>query len=281
MATDPKKKTETDESGARKRWVAATVVLLLLLAAGIVAVGFLSGEPNIKFQDAAAALTIIGAIAVGIERMTETMWAAADVVLNAGWPNKSVAVRARKLTAQLDEQLAPFLKEAEKAVSVVSGATGSAAGLVDPAAAKLGELKSSIAALKAQATSDAGFHKVALTTLTGIESLQSLYPNLKEAAGTAQIAVNEAAEFVGTFRDNPGRRLISVYVGVLLGLVAAAVTGLDVFQATMETAAGGQSVFHGGVALTGVLMGLGASPTHEVIEILKTVKRSRQATASA
>ena len=79
------------------------------------------------------------------------------------------------------------------------------------------------------------------------------------------------------FKDNPGRKVISIYFGAILGIAVATIAEVDVFHATENHDVLGALA----VPLTGILMGLGANPTHEVIAALKTYKESmKQSTAA-
>jgi len=86
---------------------------------------------------------------------------------------------------------------------------------------------------------------------------------------------------VATFKDNPGRRLISICAGAILGLIAAWALGLDAFQAAYQAPPGDvvggvPPQWQWGIAVTGLLMGLGSTPTHEVIKLVQEVKKSRK-----
>jgi hypothetical protein len=79
---------------------------------------------------------------------------------------------------------------------------------------------------------------------------------------------------VNSLADNPGRRILSIYLGALMGLVVAVILGLDVFAAVLGTVSTGLKY---GVAATGLVMCLGSSPTHEVIKVLQTIKQNQKA----
>jgi hypothetical protein len=119
---------------------------------------------------------------------------------------------------------------------------------------------------------------MAAAALQGVATLRQKYPELKNDVDTAIQAVKNAADFVESFKENPGKRLISIYLCMLLGLGVSRIMGLDMFQAVFaESAAlGTATALHWGVALTGMIMGIGASPIHEVIQILQEVKLNRQ-----
>jgi hypothetical protein len=99
---------------------------------------------------------------------------------------------------------------------------------------------------------------------------------MSEIAGTA---LSGLGDFLGTFKDNPGRRLLSIQIGLLAGLFVAAVGGLDVIAGVQNqgaTAALAPATV-GGIVFTGLLMGLGSSPTHEVISTLQQYKQQGKA----
>jgi len=51
----------------------------------------------------------------------------------------------------------------------------------------------------------------------------------------ARFGIEGVANFVETFRDNSGRRLISLFAGSLVGMLIAGLIGLDVFTAVLGT----------------------------------------------
>ena len=81
--------------------------------------------------------------------------------------------------------------------------------------------------------------------------------------------------------------MISIYLGSFLGMIIAGVVGMDVFQATLssETVGAAQATMqmttqlfpYVGVAMTGLVIGLGSDPTHQVIQVLQEYKKARKA----
>ncbi|MDQ5825487.1 MAG: hypothetical protein M3441_14940, partial [Chloroflexota bacterium] len=80
--------------------------------------------------------------------------------------------------------------------------------------------------------------------------------------------------------DNPARKIIGIFIGAAIGIVIAALFGLDIFWSIL----GSETVFtfgdapraltlHVGVALSGIIIGLGADPTHQVIRLLEEKKK--------
>jgi hypothetical protein len=91
-------------------------------------------------------------------------------------------------------------------------------------------------------------------------------------------AASDATTFLSTFSDNPGRRLISIAAGAFLGLLVAGAFGLDIFEAVSNEAPPPTgALFALGVVCTGLVMGLGSSPTHEAVQALQQLKNARKA----
>jgi hypothetical protein len=103
-------------------------------------------------------------------------------------------------------------------------------------------------------------------------------PELKRTLETAKSSIKGVQDFLTRFKDNPGRRLISIFLGAFFGLVLAGAFGLDVFQAVME---GGPERNVGHVIITGLMIGLGSSPTHEVIRAIQEFKKSHKSDSGA
>jgi len=68
---------------------------------------------------------------------------------------------------------------------------------------------------------------------------------------------------------------MSMFIGSYLGLAAAWIFGLDVIQAAVGT--GDPSTLHWGLAATGVVIGLGSVPLHELIAGLEAFKAAQGA----
>ncbi len=77
--------------------------------------------------------------------------------------------------------------------------------------------------------------------------------------------------------------MLSLELGIIGGLAVALFTGVDVFAGVANEGAAAADVVAasiGGILFTGVLMGLGSSPTHEVIRVLQESKQARRAAGS-
>jgi hypothetical protein len=96
-------------------------------------------------------------------------------------------------------------------------------------------------------------------------------------------------DIVAAFKDNPAKKMISIILGSLIGLVVVGFVGLDLFAAagaplpfagiSWEISKGHTIVLvpYIGVALTGLVLGLGSNPTHQVVSYVTDVAKARKA----
>jgi hypothetical protein len=109
---------------------------------------------------------------------------------------------------------------------------------------------------------------------SAVSNLQGKDATVLAVTGKANQAIADLSALAQGFADNPGRRLISLWLGMLLGLAAAAVLHLDLVATTV----GSSAAWHGsGVALTGIALGLGSGPVHEVVQSIQAYKVSQKA----
>jgi hypothetical protein len=252
----------------------ALVVLVLVLL-----VAYLAPGSNQGVRDAASVLLLISGTAVGIERILEVFWDFIDTTRGSFWPLSAIDRRINQLvdgiTADVSgpiSQLKDILNDATKAASFTEAQASAFQRDVDALRAHIAELK------RLAPTSD-NARAMAAYTNSALDSLANKYPQAKLDIAAANSAVKAVSDFANSLTDNPGRRILSIYFGALLGLVVALVLGLDMFNATLgtllETTLLGVT-FKFGVTATGVIMGLGSNPTHEAIKVLQSIKEKQQ-----
>lgn len=253
-----------------------TIALVVFVAVILVVYGlFPKSMPSLGADVTdAAVLGLITAGAVGIERIMETLWTVIGSTKGTWWPLKPIGERLNRFVSEMDDALDPFFDEAQAAIQGAVARGELAETEVEAARERLKEFGKRVDELKKLLPGDSrAALKVANEVSRSIVRLRELGLDVSDAAGKANEALAGVNNFVLTFDDNPGRRLLSIYAGVILGLAFAAVLGLDVLQTTL----GQTPSFAGlGVVVTGILMGLGATPTHEVIKTLQEVKKSRK-----
>ena len=255
-------------------FISATIVLLVVF----LIVAQFSSPVLIKFESAAAVLSVIGTAAIAIERAIEAIWTLIGQTKGSWWPLGEVSSKIEEMVSGIDQTLNPFYEEATQAIDRVAQAQGWAQDKIDDAKQELDDLQKNLQWIKGLSKDSQRVQLVAAKAFQNVSYIQMKYPDVKHAADVAGQAITGVTDFVATFKDNPGRRLISIYVGAFFGLIVAGLAGLDVFQTAGDVQMTGiNGLFtHMGIAITGLLMGLGSNPTHEVIRVLQEVKKSRK-----
>jgi hypothetical protein len=256
-------------------WI--TALAALALAAAIVLVLRYPPPANVGFKDTAAAVAFIAGAAIVIERLIELLWTFLGGVLGTSWPLNAVRRELDALTADLNASLRPFHREAESLLEELAQQGKVTQEQLAYARDEVARFKARFDALMKLAPDQQRLRMLANAAAQAVNQFfrqfGPLPGALEKAAGVANAVIRSAQDFVETFRDNPGRRLISLFVGALLGLVVAGAFGLDVFQAVLQT----PHPHALNVVLTGLLIGLGSNPTHEVIRAIQEYKNSRKA----
>lgn len=287
-------------------WTLAILILILFFLVALCPIA-----PNVGFTGPAAVLSLITAVAVGIERIIEGFWTIIGMTKGSFWPLSLINEQVNGMVNNLDEKLRPVYEEAEKAMNELAAAEKWTQEKLAEAKRELDELKTRTTRLKALAPDNQRVNMIAASAFQGVSFLEKKYPQAIRSAEVAHQAIVGVSDFVATFKDNPGRRLISILLGMILGLLVAGVVRLDVFEAASQTPAtdgaaapsgstasegrpapttqgttteryrtgslmGFEVGFFWGVAFTGLLMGLGSNPTHEVIRAIQEYKKTRK-----
>ena len=211
----------------------------LLLVSLFILVAWWSPAPNVTLKDAATVLAIITAAAVGIERLLEGFWTAIGLTRGSWWPLNLVSEQVDGFLNSLNSTLTPFydeltgqLKEAEAAHKITESQLEAA--LLDIQSVR-NDIDVRIGQLKELAPDNQRVAMITASAKDGVNYLSKKYEgvttDLTHATDLAGEAITAASSFAGTFKDNPGRRLISLYFGACIGLIVAGWLGLDLFQA--------------------------------------------------
>jgi hypothetical protein len=252
------------------------VVLTLLVLVAFALVSIFAENSGAGSVNATAMLSMITACAIGIERVIEGFWTIIGMTKGAWWPLNLVDDEVNGLVNNLNTQLEPVYKQAYDGVEKMKAAGEMTQEQLEKARKEIDDLQGRIEKLKQLAPDNQRVNLIATTAFQGISYLEKKYPGYVTTANIANQAITGVSDFVATFKDNPGRRLISIYLGSLLGLIVAGTVGLDLFKATGLTLKSLPALPFTSVALTGLLMGLGSNPTHEVIRAIQEYKKSRK-----
>lgn len=226
-----------------------------------------------------AVVTLVTTGAVAIERVLEVFWIAIGAVKGSWWPLVTPKEWLDGLAAALDQTMKPFYDSVQTKIADLQTANTWAQGKATEAGQDLEQLKTQLETLKQLPMDNQRAQLLLTSTQHSVDFFSQKYPDLKEVAALASIGIDSVTDFVASFKDNPGRRLISLYLGALLGLAIAGFLGLDMFRAILDNGAPALQAAAPsqlGVAITGLVMGLGANPTHEVIRVLQEFKTSQK-----
>jgi hypothetical protein len=269
----------------RRHSLILVVVGFVALAIGCLLAYLNAPLPNHGFTDAAAAIAVITAASVGIERAMEMLWTALGSFVGEWWPLSIINAQVAALTKDLDPVVTEFYTSTSAALEVakVKGQlteTGLAKAQAELTAQQQA-LTARLAELNVLAPDSQRAHLLATTVGQSVALVAANYASFSDdvqrAVNVANQSVVGLSDFVATLKDNPGKRLISLWVGMLLGLAVAGFLGLDIFIAVLGTSAPSVPVppDPAGIVMTGLVIGLGASPTHEVISVLQEIKKAR------
>lgn len=261
----------------KKTTLAVFGIGLALLGVTMLLVALLGTSASAKFTDATTMLAFITGAAITIERIIETIWTVLGGTLGTYWPLSWVRKQTDALVTSLDSTLSTVQTQAQRVLVQVEGSTVWAQEQVPKLQSELTALKNRITELKAMAPDNQRLQLVATSAAQYLNGLEKAYadksPELNRALKTAKATVDGMQDFLVSFKDNPGRRLISIFLGAIIGVIVAGAFGLDVFKAVLGSTEP-RNVGH--ILATGVMIGLGSSPTHEVIRAIQEYKKNRK-----
>ena len=267
-------------------------VLLCALLAGVIA----PKEVNTGFKDSTSVLAFISLAAVAIERCIEGFFSLLSGKLGEWWPLKIVRDEFDTFEKQTNEVLNPIVKATIDALEAARNEGGKSAEELARIQGQIDTLNAAAARMRAQYTAVttklapgsarlARVSEINAAMTTVLQDVQSTSANYTSDAiqllQKTNDATNDASLIISSFADNPARRAASLALGASLGMLVAGFVGLNLFVATLAGPNGQPpdfpTVLAGwlGVVLTGIVIGLGSGPTHEVVKSLQAYKDSR------
>ena len=255
-------------------WV--ILVFLVIVVGVFFLVARLSPKPNVGFSDAAAVLALVTAMALGIERTIETAWTIIGQIKSSYWPLNLIKDQVENLVSDLDTHLEDVYKKTENVIKELERSGKWGEEEIAEARGEVVELKTRIQDLQRLAPSNQGVNLIASKASRVIAYLETKYPEVSNSVQITNQAIASLNDFVSGFKDNPARRLISIFVGAILGMVVSGIFGLDLFRAILADPRAVVTSTGWGVAFTGLIIGLGSSPTHEVVRAVQEIKKQRK-----
>jgi hypothetical protein len=268
------------------------IVFGAVVVVGIGIGGFDTTPGGQSAANGAAALAIISGSAVVIERVLEAFWTFIDSRFGSWWPFSIVHDAISKLVADFDQYVKPYFDRLTFLRDDIAKLHSGDAEWQAYADTVLAEINAGAQRLKDLATqlkdtqvgNDQKLGILVESASNEINGILTRHPDLQQKVGKdvdlAKSLTDDVDAFLSTFNDNPARRSISLIAGCLLGFAIALVLRLDLFSALGVSALGpvaflGGTLWGAGVPLTGLIMGLGSSPTHEVIQAIQQYKQNQ------
>jgi hypothetical protein len=275
-------------ASSRGWWVRIGLLFVVSVIVAI-AVAAVTDEPaNSGFVDGAAVLAFVAGIAAGLERTIEVVWARVDrdETKGAWWPLSVVTGELSAVEKRTNEVLSPLVADVRQHLGTAEGFAGDARAkekAVDLVAAQIQEraaaTKEAIANAQKLAPGSSRFAAIARATDDFAHDAELMARNaglwsrdLERGLRAAGDVLSSAQDVVGAFKDNPARKTMSIALGVPLGILAIGVLGLNMFSAVLGPDVPSYMAGLGGILATGVVVGLGSNPTHEVIKALQRRK---------
>lgn len=259
-------------------WVAVVVLLI----SAVVLLSEASKEKAL-FQGhlpltAAGALAAITGGSLVIERIIEFLWTFIDLTAAHGWPTGIPLTR-------LETALDTAKQVITEAKTLLTEGKAKSNQDIDTLQSRIKTARGVLVELK---TISGGSFPKATETFTKVDkALNTLSTNVKKDEVTAEFdsalhAIDEMSALVDAVSSNPARRFLSIIIGVCIGLLGAWALGLNVYSAVNPGPDGKPTIEPNvWVAITGLVMGLGSTPTHELISFLQKRKQAAGAAATA
>jgi hypothetical protein len=279
----------------KARWETVSVVALIcgvFVLLEVIWIAIVAPSALSSTADSAAVIGLATTMAIGIERAVELMWTLLGSRIGTYWPLNRVTQQVQHMITDLSNELGSLQDEATRLLNqakermpntVGDGLEGVASIVTSPARFDTAQheiqmVKTRFDTLADTITRAPSNQRVQLLATAAAYDIDTVYkkyqeviPDLRWAATSANRSLAALQDFVEAFKDNPGRRVISLLLGVMLGLGLAGAAGIDLFGAILGVRLAYPQL---GVILTGVVIGLGANPTHEVIRTIQEYKES-------
>jgi hypothetical protein len=277
-------------------WVVAMVVVV---ACTLIAYA-IAPASNQSFADAAAVLAFASLLAVGIERVVELGWLVIDAAGRFGgyFPLNVLMKQFEEVDRQTDALLGHVFDDTKRALQNAIEVGGRSGAQIETIRGQMAELDAQRANLNARLaqvrTLSPGSGRLGATAAIADQisaSMHAALGTLGASAAATRLAVvtvrssaQTALEVITALGDNPSRRIASLLFSSALGMLIAGMVGANLFEGVLQQSQGtAEAILFGklGVVVTGVVVGLGSGPTHEVIKGLQRYKDSRGRTAIA
>jgi hypothetical protein len=254
-----------------------------------------ANEAGILDGGAASVLAMVSIVAVGIERMIEMFWSLMSSFKNGWWPLPEIAKAVDALAEETNQVARPAFAAAIEGLEAAKATLAEGDKQRQLLEGEIKRLEDDSAKYEAQIKRISSLAKdnqrvqlIATTTFQAVNRLDTAYgsvmPAVRQAFNDASQVTAGVSDILAGFKDNPAKKIISIMLGAAAGLIVSGIVGLDLFAAagmplgpTEPGAIAGSAFPYIGVMLTGLVVGLGANPTHEVVRWVSESAKSRRA----
>lgn len=285
----PEAPTKADPTKVDRNRYIAVLIVGPLLVLGFATLELQFGRPLAAVgASAAAILALVSALSVGIERVLEGFWTLVDTLSSN--PKNIFYVDAKALETfakHFDAVVRPPLEKARTALATVDAGAVKVKADKPKVQAKVDDLLTQVNAVMANQQSPKAWP--ALGDLqAGLQGVSNMLNSGKVQTDlqAAVTGVDALSNLGSSLAQNPGRKLLSLLAGSVMGLGATWVLGLDAIHAALGTkplsfVLGSPATWPWGMVFTGLVVGLGSNPTHELIGALQAYKQNAQGSSPA
>ena len=244
---------------------------------------------------AASVLAMVSIVAVAIERFIEMAWSLLASFKNGWWPLPEIAKAVDALAEETNQVAKPAFDAALAGLASARDAIGVVETERQRLEAEIAKVQTEerkyidqIRRISSLSKDNQRVQLIATTAFQAANRLDTAYgtvmPAVRQAFNDASQVTAGISDILAGFKDNPAKKIISIFLGSSIGLAVCGVVGLDLFAAaglplgpTDKDEITKAAFPYVGVMLTGLVVGLGANPTHEVVRWVSEAAKSRRA----
>lgn len=291
-------KTEVSKGVVPFNWrpyglAAAVLAALMLLVAQV------GTAANQNFVDGAAVLAMISLVALGIERAIEGFWSIMARQKDAWWPLNEIGLAMNAQVNSMNLAVRPVFDTAVDELNAAKTLLADGSAEATRIAAQIAAVQQQrddfilqVQKINALAKDDQRVNLIATAAVQASSrvdgAIGAAIPAVREAFNDATIVATGAVDLLAGFKDNPAKKMLSLAIGMGLGLLVAGLLRLDLFAAagapltviTWNVLGKEIPILpFVGVAVTGIVLGLGSNPTHQVVSWATDVAQARKTAA--
>jgi hypothetical protein len=259
-------------------WKVGWLVAGAIVVTGVFAAVWITVPSSTEtIKNAAAVIALVTGSSVAIERAIEALWTVLGLSGKGWFPLNIIGAHVRTILKPVNDALHPVMDKngafriaVEKLEATKKSDVRKQLLQLNRSIRQLGTVvgEPQPAQLFAQAAQGA------INELQQLCSTNRIAFDATEISNALTASSRDLGSFLTSFEDNPGRRMLSLYLGAIAGLGLARALRLDLFAAILQTQGSVSPLDpRWGIAVTGLVIGLGSGPTHELIQAIQQYKK--------